>query len=86
MSTANGRETARAVLTMWYTVADLVRLTGRTRRQVQWDFTCWRKNGWPLVVLDPTPCQGNRRGRYVVNAAEYHAVMRGELSQEPVAA
>lgn len=69
----------------WYTVADVRRLTGWDARRVQRTFARWRDRGFPLVRYE-AGAQGSPRGLLVVLAAEYHAVMRGEITETPVAA
>ena len=69
---------------MSLTVEDVAARTGLPLRTARYRVARWLARGWPRVTREA--CQGDRRGRYLVDAREFEALLRGELSQEPLAA
>lgn len=55
-----------------------------TLAQTRWSVTRWRARGWPLVTEVPGRGKGGVQLR--VDAAELEAMLRGELSELPLAA
>lgn len=69
---------------MTYTVEQIALRCGLPLRTARYRVGVWQARGWPLVTREP--CRGDSRGRLLVDAAEFEALLRGELSQEPAAA
>ena len=67
------------------TVAQVAQLRGWDTRRTWRAFRRWQAAGWPRVEVRPR-ADGRHGGELHVDAAEYHAVARGELTSEPVAA
>jgi len=66
-----------------YSVADVMRKTERPRRSTTRAFERWQARGWPRVRR--APCQGDPRGEWRVDAAEYDAMRAGQITEAPVA-
>ena len=62
------------------TVADVAALTGHSLRRTQRMFARWMRQGWPRVT---TVKSRHGKPQLVVDRAEYEAIGRGEITEEP---
>lgn len=77
-------ETVHRFTLVGYTVDDIAARTGLPERTVRRRFAAWARRGWPRVSREP--CRGDSAGRLVVDAAEYEAMARGEITEAPAQA
>lgn len=77
---ANGRGASDGVR-KGLTSADLAKRTDLSPKEIRRLFARWIDQGWPLVWREATASGF----RYVVDAAEYEAVSRGEITETAAA-
>jgi len=66
------------------TTEDIAARTSLPLRTVQYRVRAWLRRGYPRVTREVV--RGHAHGRYVVDAAEYEAMVRGEVTEAPAQA